>query len=132
MRWHDHQQFTAADVVFTYETMISPKTPTAYGGDFKFVESVEAVDPYTVRVRYKHPSAKALQSWSIWMLPKHLLASYAREGKLREADAVFFARDPARVLGGVKESIFVYDVRIDYVQHAMSGWLHLARLLRER
>ena len=85
VQWHDNQPFTAADVVFTYETMINPKTPTAYGGDFKAVESVEAVDPYTVRVRYKHPNAKALQSWSIWMLPKHLLESYAREGKLREA-----------------------------------------------
>ena len=43
------------------------------------------MDPYTVHVHYKHPNAKALQSWSIWMLPKHLLESYAREGKLREA-----------------------------------------------
>ena len=85
VRWHDHQPFTAADVVFTYETMVNPKTPTAYGGDFKAVESVQVVDPYTVHVRYKHPSAKALQSWSIWILPKHLLESYAREGKLREA-----------------------------------------------
>jgi peptide/nickel transport system substrate-binding protein len=85
VRWHDQKPFTAADVLFTYETMINPKTPTAYGGDFKAVESVQAVDPHTVRVRYKHPSAKALQSWSIWMLPKHLLESYASEGKLREA-----------------------------------------------
>jgi len=85
VKWHDQKPFTAADVVFTYETMVNPKTPTAYGGDFKAVESVQAVDPYTVRVRYKQPSAKALQSWSIWMLPKHLLESYAREGKLREA-----------------------------------------------
>jgi peptide/nickel transport system substrate-binding protein len=85
VKWHDNQPFTASDVVFTYDTMVNPKTPTAYGDDFKAVESVEAVDPYTVHVRYKHPNAKALQSWSIWMLPKHLLESYAREGKLREA-----------------------------------------------
>lgn len=85
VQWHDHQPFTAADVVFTYETMINPKTPTAYGDDFDAVQSVESVDPYTVHVHYKHPNAKALQSWSIWMLPKHLLESYAREGKLREA-----------------------------------------------
>src|SRR5207253_1895774 len=82
VRWHDGQPFTAADVIFTYETMINPKTPTAYGGDFKAVESVEAVDQYTVHVRYKHPSAKALQSWSVWMLPKHLLETAAGEGKL--------------------------------------------------
>src|SRR5262249_4462093 len=57
VQWHDHQPFTAADVVFTYDTMVNPKTPTAYGSDFKAVESVRAVDPYTVRVRYKHASA---------------------------------------------------------------------------
>ena len=85
VRWHDGQPFTADDVVFTYETMVNPKTPTAYGGDFKTVEEVKAVDPYTVHVRYKQPNAKALQSWGIWMLPKHLLEAAAREGKLREA-----------------------------------------------
>jgi peptide/nickel transport system substrate-binding protein len=84
-RWHDGRPFTAADVIFTYETMINPKTPTAYREDFKAVESVEAPAPYTVHVRYKQPYAKALQSWGIWMLPRHLLEPYVREGKLREA-----------------------------------------------
>jgi peptide/nickel transport system substrate-binding protein len=85
VKWHDGQPFTAADVVFTYETMVNPKTPTAYAGDFKAVESVTAPDPYTVHVRYKHPHGRALQSWSIWMLPKHVLEPYVLEGKLREA-----------------------------------------------
>src|SRR5207247_6929145 len=35
VRWHDNQPFTADDVVFTYDTMVNPKTPTAYAGDFK-------------------------------------------------------------------------------------------------
>ena len=43
----------------------------------------------------------------------------------------FFVKDPARARGGVRESPFGTDVRIDYVQHAVSGWLHLARALRE-
>jgi len=85
VKWHDGHPFTADDVVFTYETMINPKTPTAYREEFKVVGSVEAPDPYTVRIHYPQPYAKALLSWSMWMLPKHLLASYAREGKLREA-----------------------------------------------
>ena len=85
VRWHDGEPFTAADVVFTYETMIHPKTPTAYREDFRAVESVEAPDPYTVHVRYKQPYAKALQSWGLWMLPKHVLEPYVRSGRLREA-----------------------------------------------
>jgi len=58
------------DVVFTYQAMVNPKTPTAYKEDFKAVESIEAVDAHTVRVRYARPYAKALQSWSTTMLPR--------------------------------------------------------------
>src|SRR5438093_5391888 len=65
--------------------MVNPKTPTAYKEDFKAVESIEAVDAHTVRVRYARPYAKALQSWSTTMLPRHLLESYVTEGRLREA-----------------------------------------------
>jgi peptide/nickel transport system substrate-binding protein len=85
VRWHDGRPFTAADVVFTYETMINPKTPTAYREDFKAVEAVREVDPHTLHIRYKQPYAKALQSWGTWVLPKHVLERYVREGRLREA-----------------------------------------------
>jgi peptide/nickel transport system substrate-binding protein len=85
VRWHDGRPFTAADVAFTYETMIHPKTPTAYREGFKVVEAVETPDGQTVTVRYKQPYAKALDTWSFWMLPKHLLESFVAEGKLREA-----------------------------------------------
>ncbi|HBH00704.1 MAG TPA: peptide-binding protein, partial [Candidatus Rokubacteria bacterium] len=60
VRWHDGRPFTADDAVFTYETMIDPRTPTAYREDFKAVASAVAQDPYTLRVRYKEPYAKAL------------------------------------------------------------------------
>ena len=38
---------------------------------------------------------------------------------------------PEAMDGGVREGVYAEDVRIDYVQHAMSAWIHLARLLRE-
>ena len=85
VRWHDGRPFTADDVVFTYEAMMNPKTPTAYREDFRAVSTVEAVDPYTLHVRYAKPYAKALQSWSTWILPRHVLESYVKEGRLREA-----------------------------------------------
>jgi hypothetical protein len=42
----------------------------------------------------------------------------------------YWLKNPAKARGGVRESLYVADVRIDYVQHAMSAWLHLARILR--
>jgi peptide/nickel transport system substrate-binding protein len=85
VKWHDGRPFTAADVLFTHEAMVHPKTPSAYKEDFEAVDRIEAPDPHTVRIRYKTSYAKALQSWSMPMLPRHLLESYARDGKLREA-----------------------------------------------
>jgi peptide/nickel transport system substrate-binding protein len=85
VRWHDGQPFTAGDVIFTYETMINPKTPTSYREDFRAVASVTAVNPHTVRITYQKPYAKALQSWGTWMLPRHLLERYVQEGRLRDA-----------------------------------------------
>jgi len=85
VRWHDGQPFTAADVLFTYRTMIHPKTPTAYKDDFLVVKDAEVLDPYTFRVTYSRPHARALQSWGTSMLPKHLLERYVADGKLKES-----------------------------------------------
>jgi hypothetical protein len=46
-------------------------------------------------------------------------------------DNDYWLENPAKALGGVRESLYVQDIRIDYVQHSMSAWLHLARLLRD-
>jgi hypothetical protein len=43
----------------------------------------------------------------------------------------YWLENPAKARGGVRESLYVQDVRIDYVQHSMSAWLHLARILRD-
>ena len=85
IKWHDGHPFTAEDVLFTYQAMINPKTPTAYKEDFLAVKSAVVIDPYTFRVRYERPLAKAVQSWAMWMLPKHLLEKYVADGKLKES-----------------------------------------------
>lgn len=91
VRWHDGSPFDASDVVFTYDAVTNPKTPSPYKSDFSDVESVQAIDPYTVRVRYRKPYAKALVSWAMAILPRHLLDRWVREGKIREAPQNFNA-----------------------------------------
>lgn len=71
--WHDGKPFTARDVMYTYKTIIDPKTPTAYSGDFKLVKEAEIIDDYTFRVKYNKPFAPALMSWGTSILPAHLL-----------------------------------------------------------
>lgn len=73
VRWHDGKPFTARDVLYTYKAIVDPKTPTPYSGDFLMVKKAEAVDDYTFRATYAEPFAPALISWSIAILPSHLL-----------------------------------------------------------
>lgn len=73
VEWHDGIEFTADDVVFTYNTVINPKIPTPYGSNYGPVKKVEALDRYRVKVTYSEPYAPALESWSMGIIPKHIL-----------------------------------------------------------
>ena len=73
VKWHDGKEFTSRDVLYTYRTIINPKTPTAYAEDFLQVKKADATGPYTVRVEYAKPFAPALASWGMNILPAHLL-----------------------------------------------------------
>ncbi|MBF0487923.1 MAG: peptide-binding protein [Nitrospirae bacterium] len=74
VHWTDGTPFTAEDVLFGYQTIISDKTPTPYKEDFLQVKAAEAPDNHTFRVTYGKPFAPALNSWGdLVILPKHLL-----------------------------------------------------------
>lgn len=73
VRWQDGVELTADDVMFTYKLMIDPKTPTAYSGDYLMVKKAEVANKYTFRVHYAKPFAPALSSWTLSILPRHLL-----------------------------------------------------------
>ena len=73
VKWQDGTPFTAHDVLYTYKIIVDPKTPTPYSGDFKPVKEAKVIDEYTFKVTYEKPFAPALQSWSVGMLPRHLL-----------------------------------------------------------
>jgi peptide/nickel transport system substrate-binding protein len=85
VKWHDGTPFTADDAMFTYRAMIHPKTPSAYKDEFLPIQKAEVLDPYTFRVTYARPFAKAVQSWGMWMLPKHLLEKYVEAGTLKDS-----------------------------------------------
>lgn len=71
--WHDGAPFTSRDVVFTYEMINDPSVISPYTSTFRMVESVSAIDAMTVKVVYKQPYFKALETWMMGILPYHLL-----------------------------------------------------------
>lgn len=74
IRWFDGEPLTAEDVRFTYELMIDPETPTAYGGDYEMVAEFTVTGPHSLEIRYDEPFAPALSSWAMSILPEHVLA----------------------------------------------------------
>ncbi len=73
VKWSDGAPFSAKDVIFTYKTIISPKIFTPYASSFKHIKKVVALDPYTIKVIYKYPYFKALETWMMEILPWHIL-----------------------------------------------------------
>lgn len=87
VRWQDGYSLTARDVVFTYLSIVDPDVPTPYSGAFEKVESVFAPDDNTVEVRYKEPFSPGLSSWTMGIIPMHILVGQ----DLRTTD---FAKNP--------------------------------------
>ncbi len=75
--WSDGEPFTAADVVFTVETLMKYEGFNAHSFFVENVESVSAPDDYTVVFKLKQPNSRFhttfLDRWgSTWIMPKHI------------------------------------------------------------
>ena len=82
VKWSDGTPFTAEDVVFTYEFLSNPKVGAVSAGTYEVVESVEAIDDYTVKINFKEVNP----AWSLvfvggegMILPKHVYQDYSGE-----------------------------------------------------
>jgi ABC-type transport system substrate-binding protein len=90
VRFHDGHEVTARDVRFTFETIMDPRNLSPRVSDFEPVKMVEAPDPYTVRVTYREPFQPGFESWTMGILPEHLLGREALAAEARRA-----GKDPA-------------------------------------
>ena len=98
--WSDGRPVTAADVKWTFDAVMDPKSATGpWKSTLAFFESPEIVDPQTVRFRKKGESPKdwrdILNCSMFWILPKH-----AFEG--RDFDKIDFV---GAVVGGAYQIV---------------------------
>lgn len=78
VRFHDGAPCTGADVVYTYDRVIDPRSRAVGRIDaFLPIEKVESPDPLVVRVTYRSPYAPALDAWTVPILPRHLFPKEA-------------------------------------------------------
>jgi ABC-type transport system substrate-binding protein len=97
--FHDGHEFDASDVKFTYDSIMNPRNASPRTSDYEPVKALEVVGPYRVRIVYKRLFSPAINSWTMGILPEHLLnARRLREEAVaagRRGDEPFTLRDTA-------------------------------------
>jgi peptide/nickel transport system substrate-binding protein len=75
VKWHDGQPFTAQDVKFTFEAIIDARNRALYRTAFLGLESVSAIDDFTVRFEFNRAYAALpiVVGFNIPIIPRHLL-----------------------------------------------------------
>ena len=74
VKWHDGEDFTADDVVFTYKVLTEDETlSSSVKSDYEDIVSVEASDDYTVTIKLDQYDAAMLCYFTIGIIPQHLL-----------------------------------------------------------
>jgi peptide/nickel transport system substrate-binding protein len=131
--WHDGQPFTAADVVWSYTTLLHPAVSAASGswllpnlmlikgaeaynsGAATELPGVTAPDDHTVAIALENASPLFLNQMAMpWILPKHLLESVPLDDKFFEAP---YFTEQLVGLGPFKFSEWERDQFITVIRH---------------
>lgn len=74
-KFQDGSPVTAADVVYTVQTTLDPKTASRFRGWLTPIKSVSAVDPHTVRIELSQPYAPLLDYLELGIVPKAIASA---------------------------------------------------------
>ena len=59
VKFHDGKPFDAEDVKFTFDRLMDPKTGTAHPEYYRDIDSVQAADSHTVKIKLKNIKEKS-------------------------------------------------------------------------
>ncbi len=91
--FHDGHPFDSGDVLFTYNSIINPKGTSPRKSDYEPVKFATVLGPHRIKFTYKRLFSPAFGSWSMGILPEHLL----NEKKLQE-EAKERGRNPTKFI----------------------------------
>lgn len=69
VRFHDGHELTSKDVAYTFTSILDPKMNSPYRGGYRDLESISALDPYTVQFVLKQPSGAFLVNLVMKIVP---------------------------------------------------------------
>ena len=115
VRWHDGQPFTAADVKFTFDSLLLRFHARTRASMSPALLRVDALDDSTVEFRFRRPYAPLLQQLDVVeapILPRHL---YAGSDPLRNgANIAPVGTGPYRFVSHTANSEFRFTANRDY------------------
>jgi peptide/nickel transport system substrate-binding protein len=116
--WHDGEEFNAEDVVFTYEYISNPDNACTTIGRYQTVESVEAIDDYTVQINFTVPTPAwydpFVTSEGI-ILPQHIFADFqGEESRNAPANLEPIGTGPFKVREFRPGDVVLYDLNENY------------------
>lgn len=89
VKWQDGEPFTSRDAVFTFNSLMSEEVASPRKSSYDLVRDVQAPNDFEFVVTYRRPYSPAILSWTMALLPAHIL-----EGKSQNWWAENFDRHP--------------------------------------
>lgn len=119
--WHDGTPFTARDVVFTWEYVMHPDAAAiTTKSNFDAVETVEAIDDYTVHITFTQPTPAWFDPFTTTqslIIPEHILRDYMGE---TVNDAPYnlapIGTGPYKVSDFRPGDTVLYEINMDYFE----------------
>jgi len=73
VRFHDGHEFDSGDVLFTYQSIMDPRSASPRTSDYEPVKTAEVLGKYEIKFVYKRLFSPAINAWTMGVLPEHLL-----------------------------------------------------------
>lgn len=83
VRFHDGRKLTSRDVRYTFRHILDPDTASPQAGPLELIDSIDAVDPTTVRFNLSSPNAEfpsLLTAYQCYVIPDGSAAEIGRTG----------------------------------------------------
>jgi peptide/nickel transport system substrate-binding protein len=130
--WHDGVPMTAADVKFTYETILDPQTGCPYISSYKDIKNIKVIDPYTIRFDYEKPYAPALLKFGMGVIPKHLYAGAKEDIKKSRYARAPVGTGPYKFSRWESGQYIVLEANQEYFEHVPGIKRYVYRIIADQ
>lgn len=112
VKFHDGTEFTAEDVKYTFDSILDPEmnSPKAYA--FEKIESIEIIDPYTVKFTLKEVFSPFLIEMVQPIVPRQA-AKALEGGKFTES---LIGTGPFKLIEWVYDEYVAFEANADYFE----------------